>query len=155
MPTIIGATKVYEDIYLDDPKENPSTPHWRVSFDDKNCDRLLNVVSNAFLRIPELTKTAEGGNEAESASATDEIVDLQRRVIVAFIGDDGYNEVLTFIGDDEAPADPRESIIALGNVFAAFMNLLDERASSRKLRSVANSVCSQPKNSRPKKKARR
>ena len=122
-------------MYFDDPETNPDTPHFRIWFDDENIDALLRKVSNAIDRAQGLErKIINADNEEERAEVTQMMVHLQKRVIVSFIGSDGYQRLLEWMGGGNA-IDPSKYIGALGEIFAQFMMLLGRKATNEQLRS--------------------
>ena len=42
--------RAYEDVFFEDPEENPDTPRFRVWFDDKHIEEYLAKVGNAIDR---------------------------------------------------------------------------------------------------------
>ena len=50
--------RAYEDVFFEDPEENPDTPRFRVWFDDKHIEEYLAKVGNAGELI---AKTADSG----------------------------------------------------------------------------------------------
>lgn len=131
---ILNAARAYEDVYLEDPKENPDTPRFRVWLDDRSIEEMLGKVGDAIDRAQELSRK-------ERAAKTDEdreevvrmIARLQKRVISAVIGVDGYQTLLEWMGGGEA-IDPTRHVRQLGEVFAALLELLGRRATSEQLR---------------------
>ncbi|OUP37964.1 hypothetical protein [Olsenella sp. An188] len=131
---ILKASRPYEDIYFEDPVENPDTPHFRVWFDDESMEAMLGKVANAIDRAQSLNaKAATARSDEDRAEVTQMMVHLQKRVIVAFIGADGYQRLLEWMGDGEA-IDPAKYTSALGEVFAQFLMLLGRRATNEQLR---------------------
>lgn len=131
---ILKASRPYEDIYFEDPAENPDTPHFRVWFDDESVEAMLGKVANAIDRAQSLSaKAAAAKTDEERAEVTKMMVHLQRRVIVAFIGQEGYQSLLEWMGGGEA-IDPAKFTGQLGEVFAQFLMLLGRRATNEQLR---------------------
>lgn len=131
---ILRQSRPYEDISFDDPEENPDTPTFRVYFDDESIDAILSKVSNAIDRAQILDRKAKAASTPEErAEVTEMMVHLQKRVIVAFVGADGYQQLLEWMGDGEA-IDPHRYVGALGEVFAQLMMLLGRKATNEQLR---------------------
>lgn len=131
---ILKASRPYEDIYFDDPAENPDTPRYRVWFDDGSMEAMLGKVANAIDRAQSLSaKAAAAKTDEERAEVTKMMVHLQKRVIVAFIGQEGYQSLLEWMGGGEA-IDPATFTGQLGEVFAQFLMLLGRRATNEQLR---------------------
>lgn len=131
---ILRMSRPYEDVYFDDPADNPGTPRFRVYFDDESIEEMLGKVSNAIDRAHDLDRKAKGARTPEErAEVTGMMVHLQKRVIVAFIGADGYQKLLEWMGDGEA-VDPAAHTSALGEVFAQLMMLLGRKATNEQLR---------------------
>ena len=131
---ILRMSRPYEDIYFEDPMENPQTPRFRVYFDDQSIEEMLGKVSNAIDRAQSLDRKAkEASTPEERAEVTEMMVHLQKRVIVAFIGADGYQQLLEWMGDGEA-VDPAKHVVAMGEVFAQLMMLLGRKATNKQLR---------------------
>lgn len=109
--------RAYEDVFFEDPEENPDTPRFRVWFDDKHIEEYLAKVGNAIDRA-----------QANAAQAR-----LMKRTISAFIGTEGWEQLLAWMGGDEGPIAPEENIRILGEVFATFLNMLARHATSEQL----------------------
>lgn len=126
--------RAYEDVWLDDPAENPGTPHWRVPFDDESVEGYLAKVSSAIDRAQDNERRAEAATTPEERRAANEAqVRLIKRVVSAFIGADGWAELLRWLGDGE-PVDPASYVRVLGEVFAAFLDMLGRYCTSEQLR---------------------
>ncbi|WP_417801705.1 hypothetical protein [Thermophilibacter provencensis] len=131
---VLNVTRDYEDVYLQDPEEHPEAPRYRVRFDDASIDAMLAKIGDALDRARGLERrAAEASTDEERAEVARVTAHLQRRVIVAVIGPEGYDDVLRLVGDGE-PADPETHVVQLGEVFAQLMDLVSRRASSEKLR---------------------
>lgn len=131
---ILRMSRPYEDIYFEDPMDNPSTPRFRVYFDDRSIEEMLGKVANAIDRAQSLDRKAKTASTPEErAEVTEMMVHLQKRVIVAFIGAEGYQKLLEWMGDGEA-IDPHRYVGALGEVFAQLMMLLGRKATNEQLR---------------------
>lgn len=117
--------RAYEDVFFEDPEENPDTPRFRVWFDDKHIEEYLAKVGNAIDRAQANEQMAR---EADAAQAR-----LMKRTISAFIGTEGWEQLLAWMGGDEGPIAPEENIRILGEVFATFLNMLARHATSEQL----------------------
>jgi hypothetical protein len=107
---------------------------WKIRTDDKSMDSMLKMVGNAIDRAQALTeKSDEAQTEEELAETNRAIVHLQKRVISAIVGADGYDELLLYIGGGK-PADPAENIVNIGDVFGALCVWLYERCTAKQLR---------------------
>ncbi len=110
---ISKVARAYEDVWLDDPAENPGTPHWRVPFDDESVEGYLAKVSSAIDRAQDNERRAEAATTPEERRAANEAqVRLIKRVVSAFIGTDGWDELLRWLGDGE-PVDPASTSACL------------------------------------------
>lgn len=126
--------RAYEDVFFEDPEENPDTPRFRVWFDDKSIEGYLAKVGNAIDRAQaneEMAREADTPEKAAEANAAQ--ARLMKRTVSAFIGTDGWEELLAWMGGDEGPIVPEENIRILGEVFAAFLNMLARHATSEQL----------------------
>lgn len=131
---ILDIKRAYEDVYLADPMDDPDTPHWRVDFSDAAIDGYLANVRDAIDRAQSLTRAMDAAEDAEGlASATQSLAKLEERVIATFIGTDGYEELLTWMGGGER-IDPAGYTTQLGEVFAVFMGMLGRYVTNEKLR---------------------
>lgn len=131
---VLSIKRAYEDVYLDDPEESPDTPHWRVDFSDEAVDGYLAKVGNAIDRAQGIVRKAEAAQtDEERAELRDMLVHLQRRVIVTFVGDEGYEAILEWMGGGER-IEPADYTNQLGEVFAAFMLMLGRHATNEQLR---------------------
>lgn len=127
-------SRPYEDVCFEDPQDNPDTPRFRIWFDDKGIDAMLSKVANAIDRASSLNrKLQEAQDEGQRAEITQMMVHLEKRVIVAFIGADGYDRLLEWMGDGQ-PIDPALYTSMLGEVMATFLTLLGRKATNEQLR---------------------
>lgn len=117
--------RAYEDVFFEDPEENPDTPRFRVWFDDKHIEEYLAKVGNAIDRAQANEQMAREANAAQAR--------LMKRTISAFIGTEGWEQLLAWMGGDEGPIAPEENIRILGEVFATFLNMLARHATSEQL----------------------
>lgn len=107
---------------------------WSVPTDDASLQRMLNLVANAFERAKDLDEQISAATTPEDErKAVESTAKLQRRAISAIVGEQGYADILEYIGDGE-PVDPCEHIVSVGDVFGALCMWLYERCSSRQLR---------------------
>lgn len=131
--TTLQINKRQEIIGIEDENGEPLY-EWVVDTDDDSIQRMLNRVQNAFLRAPDLEEKARNAKtEEEAREANEATVKLQRRGISAIIGEQGYNDILEYIGDGE-PVDPYDHIITIGDVFGTLCVWLYERCTSKQLR---------------------
>lgn len=131
---ILRLSRPYEDIYFEDPEDNPDTPRFRVFFDDDGIEEMLRKVSDAIDRAQSIDKKLQAAQTAEDrAELTEMMTKLEKRVIVAFIGADGYDQLLEWMGDGE-PIDPSKYTSMLGEVMASFLMLLGRKATNEHLR---------------------
>lgn len=131
---VLNVTRDYEDVYLQDPEDHPGAARYRVRFDDASIDSMLAKIGDALDRAQGLERrAAEASTDDERAEVARMTAHLQRRVIAAVIGPEGYDDVLRLVGDGE-PANPETHVVQLGEVFAQLMDLVGRRASSEKLR---------------------
>lgn len=131
--TNLQINKRQETIGIEGPNGEPLY-EWVVDTDDESLQKMLNRVQNAFLRAPDLEEKARNAETPEEVrEANEATVKLQRRGISAIIGEDGYNDILEYIGDGE-PVDPYDHIITIGDVFGTLCVWLYERCTSKQLR---------------------
>ncbi len=131
--TTLQVTKRKEVISIDGPDGEPLY-EWEVATDDASLQRMLNRVQNAFERARDLGEQAATAQTPEEVRAANEAtVKLQKRAVSAIIGEQGYRDLLEYIGDGE-PVDPYEHIIAIGDVFGALCVWLYERCTAKQLR---------------------
>lgn len=131
---ILRDARPYEDIYLDDPEVDQDTPRFRVWFDDKSIEAMLGKVATAIDRAQQISRRIDGAEtEQERAEQVKAMVHLEKRVITAFIGAEGYDRLLAWMGDGE-PVDPAEYTSMLGEVMAQFLSLLGRKATNQQLR---------------------
>jgi len=107
---------------------------WEVATDDESLQTMLVRVGNAFERAKELADASDAATTPEELEqTTKEIVKLQKRVISAIIGPQGYQDILEYIGDGEA-VDPARYIRNVGDVFGSLCVWLYQRCTSKQLR---------------------
>ena len=131
---ILNATRAYEDVYLEDPEENPDTPRFRVWLDDRSIEEMLGKIKDAVDRAKEISRRErEAKTDEERAEVARMMARHQRRVISAVIGADGYRTVLEWMGGGEA-VDPETHIRQIGEVYGALLSMVARKATSRQLR---------------------
>ena len=126
--------RAYEDVYFEDPEENPDTPRFRVWFDDKHIEEYLAKVGNAIDRAQaneQMAREADTPEKAAEANAAQ--VRLMKRTVSTFIGTEGWEQLLAWMGGKDGPIVPEENIRILGEVFATFLNMLGRYATSEQL----------------------
>lgn len=107
---------------------------WAVKTDDKSLAQMLHLVGNAMDRAGKYSqKAAEAETPEDIAELNEMTARLFRRTISAIIGPEGYQDVLTYIGDGE-PCDPANNIANIGEVFASLCTWLYSRCTSKQLR---------------------
>lgn len=87
--------RAYEDVFFEDPEENPDTPRFRVWFDDKHIEEYLAKVGNAIDRAQaneQMAREADTPEKAAEANAAQ--ARLMKRTISAFIGTEGWEQLL-------------------------------------------------------------
>ncbi len=121
--------------YINIPDDDGETLYeWGVKTDDESLQTMLVRVGNAFERAKQLSDAADAATTPEELEAANaEIVKLQKRVISAIIGPDGYEDILEYIGDGEK-VDPSKHIRTIGDVFGSLCVWLYERCTSKQLR---------------------
>lgn len=136
---VIGAKRVSEKVYLADPAEHPDAPSWDIRFTDAEIDRIAAISSDAIDRAQSLTRKQaayeESGSEEDLAACVEDVARLQARVIKAFVGQDGYEAILSWMGGGE-PIDPLENVSALGDVMAGFLGFFADRFGNERLLEV-------------------
>lgn len=131
---ILNATRAYEDVYLEDPKENPDTPRFRVWLDDRSIEEMLGKIKDAVERAQEMGRLSQEEETDEDRERINKMLARhQRRVISAVIGPDGYQGILEWMGDGEA-VDPETHVRQLGEVYGALLTMVARKATSEKLR---------------------
>ena len=79
--------RAYEDVYFEDPEENPDTPRFRVWFDDKHIEEYLAKVGNAIDRAQANEQMAREADTPEKvAEANAAQARLMKRTVSTFIG---------------------------------------------------------------------
>ena len=106
-----------------------------IKTDDDNIERMLTMVGNAMDRFASLQhkidteESEEGLQDAKQA-----MVRLQKRCITAIVGEEGYNDILLLMSDDDEPVDPTNNIVNIGDVFAALTTWLYDHCTAKQLR---------------------
>lgn len=156
MSTILKINKEVEKIII--PTEGDQEDiTLQVFTDDKSIDLMLHQVGNAMDRFAALNSKIEKAESEEDATKSREaMARLFKRTITAIIGEDGWNKILTYIGDG-TPADPANNILTLGEVFAALVTWLYEHCTSKQLRNAGIYFQREQKNAKKatRKKARK
>lgn len=131
---ILRISRPFEDVYFEDPNDNPDTPRYRVYFDDGSIETMLSKVSDAIDRAQSIQrKLDKAENEEDRAELIEMMTHLEKRVIVAFIGIEGYDQLLKWMGDGE-PIEPSKYTSMLGEVMASFLIMLGRKATNEQLR---------------------
>ena len=129
----LSLSRVYEDVFLEDPKENPDAPRWRVDFSDEAIEGYVAKVAAALDRTPDLERQmAAAKSDGERDEGARSLARLYKRVITAFIGPEGYDALLSWMGGGERITEERYTM-QLGEVFAAFLTMLGRHASREQL----------------------
>lgn len=132
MATVLRINRQTEIINVQDGEETLYS--WEIPTDDESIDRMLGMVGSAIESAESLTdKQNSAKTDDEREKAEKDLVKLQKRVISAIIGSDGYNDVLTYIGDGK-PCDPAKNIVNIGDVFGALCVWLYEHCTAKQLR---------------------
>lgn len=133
MAELIRINRAAETIEVRD-EDGEVACSWTVKTDDASLERTLRMVGNAMDRFGALSaEAAQAETDEERQKATDTMVRLFKRTITAIIGEQGWHDVLAYIGDGEE-CDPAENITNLGEVFAALVTWLWNHCSSKQLR---------------------
>ena len=105
MATILSINKENEKIVI--PVEDGDDVVLSVNTSDKNIETVLHKVGNAISKFQTLSKNIElatGDEDVEQAK--DALVNLMKRTISAIVGKEGWEDILSFIGDG-TPVDPK------------------------------------------------
>lgn len=118
-----------------DIKAGEEVVTFSVKTDDDNIERMLTMVGNSMDRFASLQHKMDTiENEDEVAEAKNAMVRLQKRCITAIVGEEGYNDILLLLSDDDEPVDPAKNIVNIGEVFAALCTWLYDHCTSKQLR---------------------
>lgn len=134
MATTLKINRQVETIKVDNP-DGSTAYEWRIATDDKNLVKMLHMVGNAMDRFATLQRKIDDEklSAEERAEAENAMVKLMKRIVSAIIGEQGWADVLEYIGDG-VPCDPAKNIINIGEVFAALVTWLYEHCTSKQLR---------------------
>lgn len=133
MAELIRINRAVETIEVRD-EDGKVACSWKVRTDDESLERTLRMVSGAMDRFAALNaEMAQAETDEERKQAVDAMVRLFKRTITAIIGEQGWHDVLAYIGDGEE-CDPAVNISNLGEVFAALTTWLWNHCSSKQLR---------------------
>ena len=133
MADLIRINRAVETIEVRD-EDGDVACSWKVRTDDESLERTLRMVSGAMDRFAALNvEMAQAETDEERKQAVDAMVRLFKRTITAIIGEQGWHDVLAYIGDGEE-CDPAANISNLGEVFAALTTWLWNHCSSKQLR---------------------
>ena len=105
--------RAYEDVFFEDPEENPDTPRFRVWFDDKHIEEYLAKVGNAIDRAQaneQMAREADTPEKAAEANAAQ--ARLMKRTISALVVG------LALVGQHLDDADDRERVVAHQHLLA-------------------------------------
>lgn len=134
MATTLKINRQIETIKVTDP-DGTTAYEWRIPTDDESMETMLHMVGNAMDRSAAIQKKIDRAQEDAEAAAEAKaaMVRLLKRTVSAIIGNQGWNDVLTYIGDGK-PCDPEKNIANIGEVFAALTTWLYEHCTSKQLR---------------------
>lgn len=133
MAELIRINRAVETIEVRD-EDGEVACSWKVRTDDESLERTLRMVGGAMDRFAALNaEMAQAETDEERKQAVDAMVRLFKRTITAIIGEQGWHDVLAYIGDGEE-CDPAANIANLGEVFAALTTWLWNHCSSKQLR---------------------
>lgn len=155
MATVIKLNKQVEQVVIECGDDELEIG---IPTDDASIDRMLSMVGNAMDRFASIQRTideaTDQGDPEKADKATDAMVRLERRVITAIVGEDGYEAILALMSDDGEQVDPAENIVNVGEVLAGLVTWLYEHCTSKQLREAGVYVQRQSK-SMPKKRKRK
>ena len=133
MAELIRINRAVETIEVRDENGDVACS-WKVRTDDENLERTLRMVGNAMDRFAALhDEMTQAETDEERQKAAETMARLFKRTITAIIGEQGWHDVLAYIGDGEE-CDPAANIANLGEVFAALTTWLWNHCSSKQLR---------------------
>lgn len=133
MAELIRINRAVETIEVRDENGDVACS-WKVRTDDENLERTLRMVGNAMDRFAALNdEMTQAETDEERQKAAETMARLFKRTITAIIGEQGWHDVLAYIGDGEE-CDPAANIANLGEVFAALTTWLWNHCSSKQLR---------------------
>lgn len=155
MATVIKLNKQVEHVIVESGGDELDI---EIRTDDESIERTVKMVGNALDRFSsiqrEIDEAAETGDQEKVDKATDAMVRLEKRVIVAIAGEGAYEGILSLMSDDGEPVDPAENIVNLGEVLAGLVTWLYDHCTSKQLREAGVYVQRQSK-SMPKKRKRK
>lgn len=147
------SNRAYETIYLKDPDIYPDAPSWTIPLDDEAITTMQKIAKGAIDKAAHLGKLElAADDDIEYDKIQDDLVKLQKRTIIAVVGDQGYRDILVWMSPDETPVEHKDYIVQLGEVFAGFLVALEALVTSPELRKFSEKVQRQSKKSRPRKK---
>lgn len=133
MAELIRINRAVETIEVRD-EDGEVACSWKVRTDDASLERTLRMVGNAMDRFAGINADiSQAETDEERQQATEAMVRLLKRTVTAIIGEDGWHDVLAYIGDGEE-CDPAANVANLGEVFAALVTWLWDHCSSKQLR---------------------
>ncbi len=133
MASIIEINKSKEIIEVHD-ENGEAVLSWTIRTDDKSIEKILHQVGNAMDRFAAVSKDIEQAQtEEENQQAAEVMVRLLKRTICAIIGEQGWHDVLAYIGDGKE-CNPIENISNLGEVFASLVTWLWNHCTNKQLR---------------------
>ena len=107
---------------------------WKVRTDDASMERMTHMAGDAMDRFHALSdELGAAESDEDRKRAADAMVRLFKRTACSIIGEQGWRDVLEYIGDGEE-IDPADYISDLGEVFAALCSWLWEHCSNKQLR---------------------
>lgn len=135
MATVIKLNKQVEHVILESGDDELDI---EIRTDDASIERMIKMVGNALDRFAsiqrEIDEAAETGDPEAVGKATDAMVRLERRVIVAIAGEGAYEGILSLMSDDGDAVDPAENIANVGEVLAGLVTWLYDHCTSKQLR---------------------
>lgn len=133
MAELIRINRAVETIEVRD-EDGEVACSWKVRTDDESLERTLRMVGNAMDRFGALSgEMAQAETDEERKRAAESMARLFKRTITAIIGEEGWHDVLAYVGGGEE-CDPAENTANLGEVFAALVTWLWKHCSSKQLR---------------------
>lgn len=147
MATVIKLNKQVEHVIVESGGDELDI---EIRTDDESIERTVKMVGNALDRFSsiqrEIDEAAETGDQEKVDKATDAMVRLEKRVIVAIAGEGAYEGILSLMSDDGEPVDPAENIVNLGEVLAGLVTWLYDHCTSMQLREAGVYVERQSRN---------
>lgn len=144
-------TKQIETIEVKDDNDDVVLS-WDVPTDDASIQQLTNKLANALSRAADLSKAIDDADSPEAAETSRQnLASLQKRVITAVLGDDAYDQILTYMGNG-TPVDPMKNISNLGEIFAALCVWVYDHCTNEELRNAAQHLVPSNKQKRRRKR---